>query len=229
MTSGIDLDVIEVAKTTKDVQVTRSRSNKFMQDILCPLPYDICASDTIQVVNAPEGKESLFHSGIEVSKDARVEIKDKTEGTDLGNILRIVANAKSVDVLALGQALDPEDMHRSGCNAWKEGDADKASQIFLSLSLMGHRTGSALYGLATSLCKSGQYREALNLSLVVGAAEDAHPRALVLAGYAAYKLGDANLGRRCLARASRMSRGKPEYTGELRFAQRLLLTQHFGD
>ena len=232
MTIGTTERLLELRAVKEEISDVFLWDDELMQDVLSPIHIDsICAddTDTIVIVNEPSVGNALFHSGIAIADDARIEVAGGKQSIDFYGILRKVVNAKSIDILQFSKPENPDAMYAQGCEAWNNGLTETSGHIFLTLSLLGYNTGSALYGLATSLCKSGQYQEALDLSLIVGASGHPHPRALILAGYAAYKIDDPNLGRRCLARASRIARGKPKYTEELRFAQRLLLTQHFGD
>ena len=232
MTIGAGERLLELRAVKEEPPSVFLWDEELMQDVLSPIHPDSVAADdldTIVIVNEPSVGNAIFHSGIAIADDARIEVAGGKQSIDFFGILRNVVNAQSLDVLQFSKPEDPDALYAEGCEAWNNGETEASSQIFLTLSLLGHKTGSALYGLATSLCKSGKYQEALDLSLIVGASGHPHPRALILAGYAAYKIDDPNLGRRCLARASRIARGKPEYTEELRFAQRLLLTQHFGD
>ncbi|MGR3483831.1 MAG: hypothetical protein ACU0BF_00660 [Paracoccaceae bacterium] len=145
---------------------------------------------------------------------------------DLSALAAEVLGAQAVGEVAAPPDY-PDDLYDTAVRLAGEGESADAARLFLRLAMAQHRTAGAIYGLAAALCDAGRHDRALELALLLSDAPDAGPRAWMLAGYAAYRTGDAGLARRLLARGSRAARGRPDYAEELRFAQRLLLSQQF--
>ena len=202
-----------------------------MYDVLGPIPAARAAAteteDGLVVLRAALCATAPDCGDMAEEDGPRIEIAGTDHGIDIIPLLRPAMDAGHISKAGLRCGGDLDVVYAEACRAAERGDAARAARSFLHLVLTEHRTGSALHGLAAVLCRAGRHDEALKLALIVASSGHPDPRALILAGYAAYRTGDSNLGRRCLAKASRQARGRPEYAEELRFAQRLLLTQQF--
>lgn len=81
-----------------------------------------------------------------------------------------------------------------------------------------------------SLCLAGLNRsaEAHSVLALVDDGAAAHPTVLALRGYLSFQVGEAEVGRRALARAALAARGKSDMRGILHFTQHVLLMHQFG-
>jgi hypothetical protein len=97
-------------------------------------------------------------------------------------------------------------------------------------ALIGCQTVGSHKIYRMSLCLAGLNRSAEAHSVLAllddGAA--AHPTVLALRGYLSFQVGEAEVGRRALARAALAARGKSDLRGILHFTQHVLLVHQFG-
>lgn len=87
---------------------------------------------------------------------------------------------------------------------------------------------STLYSMALCLAALNHGAEAYRLITLLDGSDDPGPVLLALRGYLAFQNGEADLGRKALARAALAARGVPEYRPILHFTQHVLLVQQFG-
>lgn len=97
-------------------------------------------------------------------------------------------------------------------------------------ALIGQRSIDSRQIYRMSLCLAGLNRsvEAHSVLALADCGDGAHPTLLALRGYLCFQVGEAEVGRRALARAALAARGKPAMRGILHFTQHVLLVQQFG-
>ena len=97
-------------------------------------------------------------------------------------------------------------------------------------SLIGRETVDArqIYRMSLALAGLNRSAEAHSLLALADGDDAAHPMLLALRGYLSFQVGEAEVGRRALARAALAARGKPAMRGILHFTQHVLLVQQFG-
>ncbi len=100
--------------------------------------------------------------------------------------------------------------------------------FLMALTTLSSIDGSLVYAMA--LCLAGMTRsaEAYRLLSLVDCEGAASPTLLALRGYLAFQNGEADVGRKLLARAALASRGVPQNRSILHFTQHVLLVQQFG-
>lgn len=85
-----------------------------------------------------------------------------------------------------------------------------------------------VYRMALTLSGLNRSVEAHAMLALTGRDEALHPTLLALRGYLSFQVGEAEVGRRALARAALSARGNPGLRGILHFTQHVLLVQQFG-
>lgn len=119
--------------------------------------------------------------------------------------------------------------YSAGCKAIEAEDPDTASVAFgLALNDPKYRVASA-YGLACALAMRGAHSECVGLIRLLITSSADHPAFSALAGRSAAAMNDMTQARQHLAHAARIARESHIYRDILRFSQRTLLIQEFGD
>lgn len=97
-------------------------------------------------------------------------------------------------------------------------------------AMIGHGSVTSCQIYRMALCLAGLNRSVEAHSVLSLAEFDtaAHPTVLALRGYLSFQVGEAEMGRRALARAALAARGTPSMRGILHFTQHVLLVQQFG-
>lgn len=97
-------------------------------------------------------------------------------------------------------------------------------------ALIGQDSATSCQIYRIALCLAGLNRSAEAYSVLSLDDSDtaAHPTVLALRGYLSFQVGEAEMGRRALARAALAARGTPSMRGILHFTQHVLLVQQFG-
>lgn len=119
--------------------------------------------------------------------------------------------------------------YQAATTAYAAGDIDIAQQGFCEVLGDSGLRAAALYGLACCQASRKAFVQVLDIVRVLNAAGVDHPVFSALGGQAAAAMNDTSLTRHHLARAARGARGEPALRDILRFAQRTLLIQQFGN
>lgn len=100
----------------------------------------------------------------------------------------------------------------------------------LLCGLIGCQTVAShkIYRMALCLAGLNRSAEAHSVLALVDDGTAAHPTVLALRGYLSFQVGEAEVGRRALARAALTARGKSDMRGILHFTQHVLLVHQFG-
>lgn len=85
-----------------------------------------------------------------------------------------------------------------------------------------------IYGIALCLAALNRSAEAYRLLSLAECSTEPAPTLLALRGYLAFQNGEADVGRKSLARAALAARGVPGNRQILHFTQHVLLVQQFG-
>ena len=112
---------------------------------------------------------------------------------------------------------------------FENGKIEDAALLFALISTFGEAQAPVLSAMAACACRQTRFQHAYDLATESLASKERHPRAYLLAGYCALKLKDYKNAKRFLALTSRIARKDPEFSPELRCAQRELLMLQFAN
>lgn len=129
----------------------------------------------------------------------------------------------------LGARGTAEQAYLDALDAYSASEMDAAQLHFCAALAAPDLRAAALYGLACCQVSRKAFAPALEIVQLLLAAGVDHPVFSALAGQAAAAMNDTGLTRQYMARAARGARGAPALRDILRFAQRTLLIQQFGN
>lgn len=128
-----------------------------------------------------------------------------------------------------GGRSDAEQAYLDALGGFAASEMDSAQLNFCAALGSPELRAAALYGLACCQVSRKAFAPALEIVQILLAAGVDHPVFSALAGQAAAAMNDTTLTRQYMARAARGARGVPDLRDILRFAQRTLLIQQFGN
>lgn len=108
--------------------------------------------------------------------------------------------------------------------AW-DAAAERAAQALADPDTVA----AALYVMALCDAATERFAAMARIARFLDGAGIRHPGPTALAGYAAFLDGDDAAARKTMARAARKGRRAPEFAQTLKFVQKTLLEQHFGN
>ncbi len=124
---------------------------------------------------------------------------------------------------------DPvQDIYDLAAEEFAAGRAEAAAGLLASLLFAENLEPDPLVGLAVCALRLGRHDAARLLALESVRRGGKHPRALCVAGLCELEKGEKSVAKDHLALAARLARRNPEFREDLRIAQRLLLTLHYG-